>query len=42
MNATKEKASELKTDAAKKLKEACIATKKKLGNDPQDCYYINF
>jgi hypothetical protein len=37
MDASKEKAAVLKTDAAEKLKEACIATKNKLGQDPQDC-----
>jgi vacuolar-type H+-ATPase subunit H len=36
-DATAEKAAELKTDAAEKLKEACIVTKKKLGKDPEDC-----
>jgi hypothetical protein len=37
MDASKQKAAELKTDAAGRLKEACIATKKKLGQDPEDC-----
>lgn len=37
MDSTKDKAAELKTDAAAKLKEACIATKKKMGQDPKDC-----
>jgi ElaB/YqjD/DUF883 family membrane-anchored ribosome-binding protein len=37
MYATKKKASELKTDASTKIKETCIATKEKLGQDPIDC-----
>lgn len=36
-DATAEKASGLKSDAARKLKDACIASKEKLGKDPKDC-----
>jgi hypothetical protein len=37
VDSSKEKATELQDNAAEKLKEACIATKKKMGGDPEDC-----
>jgi predicted transcriptional regulator len=37
MDATEEEVAELHEAAAKKLKEACIATKEETDGDPKDC-----